>query len=168
MSTPDINSLPPKVLADLEKLIITEFFAGGPKDGHQPTIKVSDDLEKIEFRTWSAKRNSYNRGSHVSNRLYWDLTVQTTWATSVQRRGIAMVDGHPILFARRLHTTRFETYEVVALNRGAGFTASAVRGFVLRLGDDATFDEKRTRGVKRIKNMVRSRTLALLNADILT
>lgn len=158
-------TLEPSPLPEFEILITGTFFNGGPKDGTKAKIKFTEDLKDVTFNTWSARRESYHRGRNVSNALYWDATVQSTWPTSVLRRGIAEVEDHPILFARRLHTTRFETYEVVALKRGAGFTATAIPGFVFRLNTLCTFDTDRNRGKKRLLKMVRAHTLALLNGD---
>lgn len=159
--------LHPNTLASLEKLIITEFLGGGPKDGHTPEIGTTDEMDKIAFSTWTPRRDSYRRPkSSVSNRLYWKAIVQDTWPTSVERRGLACVDGHPILFARRLSTTRWETFEVVALQRGLGFDATAVRGFVLRLGACITFDPDRQRAIKRLRAMVRKATVAKLEGGV--
>ena len=91
--------------------------------------------------------------------------MQRTWETSVRRRGLQWVEHHPILFARRLSTTRWETYEVVTLKRGAGFTATILRGFVFRLGPTCQFHPDRRLGERRFKKAVRSHALAVLNNE---
>lgn len=160
--------LPLKTLQALEHTIIHEFFGAGPKDGHCPKVKLAQEIGETAFETWSPRKYTYDRSSRASNKLYWEATVQATWETSVLRRGIQIVEGHPILFARRLATKHFETFEVRALHRTLGFTASVVPGFVFRLNEVCQFHTVRKLGIRRFQRAVRDHTVALLNQDILT
>lgn len=153
------NSNDPLVKA-LRILIVERFFNKGPKAGDYGLVSTSAENSAITFEPKHTERPIYRKRSPNSERLYWDVTVQDTWLTSVQRRGLSMVDGHPILFARRLQTKNWETFEVVALKRGHGFTASVIKGFVLRLGEFVTFSEDRNRAIKRIRAEAKRKVIA--------
>lgn len=156
--------LHPEAEKAIKKLITEEFFKGGPKLGTTAVVSVSEKRDEITFSPSESYKSYYT--PKKPSALYWRATVQVTWATSVQRRGIACIDGYPILFAEKLHTARYETFRVVALKRGSGFTATAIHGFVFRLGDSITFDEDRKRGQRRFLKLVRNKTAAVLNGDI--
>lgn len=169
MPAPDLT-VDPLVVHLLTDAIITGLLKGGPKDGQVlELLQFTDEIEQVQWSAWSARQNAYYAAkSTVSGRLYWRVTIQRDWLRAVANRKLITVEGRVVLFARKLHTRHFETFDVQTLRRGTAFTAQIESGYVFRHDDLVIYHRDRKLGTRRIKQAIAERTVALLNPEVLT
>lgn len=137
---------------------IQRVLCQGPQGGTLYAIQRTAKIEDVAF---------LSETSDVKRRLRWHATIQDTWERDVFKRGLHACLGplETVLWATKLHTRHFETFEVVVLEHGRGYSGKTVRGFLFRHHGTFAFSTSRKNGARNIRNLIAGKVLAAMTPN---